>query len=122
MSAAERMTLRKVAERLQLHVLTGHDGLDREVLGGYAGDMLSDVIANAHPGALWVTMHTHKNVVGVAVMKDLAGIIVVHGRHPDPGTIQKAAEERVAVMVSERGAFDTIGSLSALFNNGTTPG
>jgi hypothetical protein len=116
------MTLKYVAERLRLNVLTGHRGLDRVVQGGYAGDLLSDVIANATAGSVWVTMHTHKNIVGVAVLKNLAGIIVVQGRQPDPVTVQKASDEHVVMMVSDRPAFETTGSLSALLAGSAPPG
>ncbi|MCX6143806.1 MAG: DRTGG domain-containing protein [Ignavibacteriales bacterium] len=113
------MKLKDVVERLHLSVLTGQDRLDQVVTGGYASDLLSDVIANSRPNSVWVTMHIHENIVAVAVLKDLAGIIIVQGRQPAPETLQKAAKEKVVIMVSDLPAFETIGKLSPLFEGGT---
>jgi hypothetical protein len=113
------MTLKDVVERLHLSVRTGQDRLEQVVTGGYASDLLSDVIANGKADSVWVTMHTHENIVAVAVLKDLAGIIIVQGRQPAPETLQKAAKEKVAIIVSDLPAFETIGKLSSLFDGGT---
>ena len=65
------MLLKDVAGNLGLELLTAsEDGA--EVVGGYASDLLSDVLANAKGGTLWVTNQKHQNVVGVAVMLGLA--------------------------------------------------
>jgi hypothetical protein len=113
------MTLRDIVERLHLSVPTGQEHLDKIVSGGYASDLLSDVIANGKEGSVWVTMHTHDNIVAVAVLKDLAGIIIVQGRQPAPETLQKARKEKVVILVSDLPAFETIGKLSTLFDGGT---
>ena len=113
------MTLKDIVERLHLSVRTGQDRLDQIVSGGYASDLLSDVIANGKTDFVWVTMHTHENIVAVAVLKDLAGIIIVQGRQPAPETIQKGIKEKVTIMVSDLPAFETIGKLSSLFCGGT---
>jgi hypothetical protein len=113
------MTLKDVVSRMHLSVRTGQDRLDHIVTGGYASDLLSDVIANAKADSVWVTLHTHENIVAVAVLKDLAGIILVRGRQPAPETIQKATKEKIVIMVSDLPAFETIGKLSSLFDGGT---
>jgi serine kinase of HPr protein (carbohydrate metabolism regulator) len=113
------MTIRDIVEQLHLTVCTGQAHLDRSVTGGYAGDLLSDVIANGTSDSLWVTMHTHENIVAVAVLKDLAGIIIVQGRRPAPQTVHKATQENVVIMVSDRPAFETVSELSTLLRGGT---
>jgi hypothetical protein len=113
------MILRDLVERLHLTVITGQERLDRPVTGGYVGDLLSDVIANGRSDSLWVTMHTHENIVAVAVLKDLAGIIIVQGRQPAPQTLLKATQEKVVVMMSDRPAFETVGELFSLLRGGT---
>ena len=113
------MTLKDVVERLHLSVQTGQDHLDHVVAGGYASDLLSDVIANGKADSVWVTRHTHENIVADAVLKDLAGIIIVQGRQPAPETVQKATQEEVVILVSDLPAFETIGKLSSLFDGGT---
>ena len=112
------MKLRDVVKELQLSVRCGGNRLDQEITGGYAGDLLSDVIANSQAGNIWVTMQMHVNIVAVAVLKDLAGIIIVQGRSPAEDTLKRATEENVPILVSEQQAFDTIGTLYALQSAG----
>ena len=82
--------------------------------GGYASDLLSDVIGNSREGDLWVTLQVHVNIVAVAVMKDLAGIVLVGGREPDEDTIEKAEAEGVPIAVTALSAFDVVGKLYEL--------
>jgi hypothetical protein len=108
------MNLREITQKLQLEVKAGEASLENEVLGGYASDLISDVIANAREGDLWVTLQTHQNTVAVASMKDLAGIVLVGGREPEPETLDKAREEGVTLLVSALPAFELIGRLHDL--------
>jgi hypothetical protein len=108
------MTLREIVERLHLTVQCGADRLEQEVTGGYSGDLLSDVIANSKTGSLWITMQVHVNIVAVAVLKDLAGIIIVQGRQPADDTLKKAGEQHIPILVGDLPAFETAGNLAAL--------
>ncbi len=105
------MNLREIVERLQLEVVAGDRRLSNEVRGVYASDLISDVIANAQEGDLWVTLQTHQNTVAVASMKELAGIVLVNGRDPEEDTLQQAREENVALLGSALPAFEIIGRL-----------
>jgi len=100
--------------QLNLHVRSGQEDLGREVTGGYAGDLLSDVLANAEPGNIWVTLQIHQNIVAVASMKDLSGIILVNGREPEKDTVEKAEAENVVTMVTELPTFELVGRLYGL--------
>jgi Flp pilus assembly protein TadD len=73
------MTVRSIVEALGLEVLNQADP-DREVTSAYASDLLSDVMAHASPGALWLTLQTHSNVAAVAALKELI-VLLVNGRH-----------------------------------------
>ena len=106
------MDLTEIARELQLELRAG--SLRGQVGGGYASDMMSDVIANAHAGDLWVTLQTHQNIVAVASMKELAGIVLVGGREPEPETLQRAEEENIPLMISTLPAFELIGRLYSL--------
>ncbi|RKX28779.1 MAG: serine kinase [Candidatus Zixiibacteriota bacterium] len=108
------MTVTEVIEKLGLHVLTSKEVSDTKVTGGYTCDLLSDVIANSKTGYLWITMQTHQNVLAVAKLKDLAGIIFVNGRQPDKDIIQKANEEHIAVLSTDESAFSISGQLYQL--------
>ena len=105
------MKLADLVDRLNLEVRSAPGRLDDEVTGGYASDLLSDVIANSREGDVWVTLQIHQNIVAVAIMKDLAGIILVSGREPEEDTVGKAEAESIPVMVSRLPAFELVGRL-----------
>ena len=77
-------------------------------------DLLSDVMANSKEGDIWVTLQVHPNIIAVATLKELAGIIIVQGKKPDEETIKKAQQEGVPLMVTEFQAFEIIGKLYQL--------
>jgi len=103
-----------MAEKLNLDVRSAKGSLEREVSGGYASDLLSDVLANSQEGNIWVTLQIHQNIVAIASIKDLAGIILVNKREPEQETVEKAEEENIVIMVSELPAFELIGRLYKL--------
>ena len=84
----------------------GEKGLEREVLCGYCGDLLSDVMANSQPGAVWLTVQSHQNIIAVAVLRELAAIVLVNGRSPDEDTRSKAEEESIPLLVTSLSAYD----------------
>jgi predicted transcriptional regulator len=108
------MTVRDIAQSLDLSVCCGEENLDHEITGGYTGDLMSDVIAHSKSGDIWVTMQAHVNIVAVALLKDLAAIILVNGRHPAEDTLKKAIEENIPVLISNLPAFDITGKLYML--------
>ena len=116
-----KVKLSEIVQSLEFEVKAGDQCLSNEVRGGYASDLLSDVIANAQEGDLWITLQTHQNTVAVASMKALAGIVLVNGRQPEAETLEKAADEDVALLVSALPAFELIGRLYKLGLSGMRP-
>ncbi len=108
------MKLSDLIEKLSLEVKTPETDLSREVTGGYVSDMLSDVLANAEAGYVWVTFQSHVNVVAVASLKGISGIILVRNRLPAEDTLKKAAAENIPVMATSLPAFELVGRLYAL--------
>jgi hypothetical protein len=72
---------------------------------------MSDVIAHSQEGDLWITLQAHQNIVAVASMNGIAGIILVHGREPEEETIAKAQAEGLPLMVSTLPTFELAGRL-----------
>jgi predicted transcriptional regulator len=110
------MKLGDLAGKLSLKVLSYNEGLQREVSGGYSSDMLSDVLANSLEGNIWITLQTHTNIVAVADLKNLAGIIIVNDRQPDDETLKKAATEKIAIMTTNMSAFESAGMIYKLLS------
>ncbi len=113
------MTLERLVEELGLKCKCCWEKLKTtEVKGGYAGDLLSDVMANSQAGNVWVTRQVHMNIVAVASLKDLAGIIIVQGANPEKETIDKAGREGIPIMVSELPEFELVGRIYQLLGKG----
>lgn len=105
------MKLRDIISELKLQVKVGADSLDNEITGGYASDLLSDVLANSKEGNIWITLQTHQNIVAVASIKDISGIVIINNREPAEETIIKAEEMNIPILVSSLTAFEAIGRL-----------
>ena len=106
------MVVREVAEKLGLQILAS--GAEQPVTGGYVSDLLSDVIANAEEGWLWITVQRHVNIVAVAQLKKLAGIIVSGGIEPEAAVLERARQEGIFVLSARANSFHTAGKLYAL--------
>ncbi|MBI4690059.1 MAG: serine kinase [Nitrospirae bacterium] len=108
------MKLQEIVDSLSLDVRTQGTDLNREVSGGYVSDLLSDVIGNSKEGNIWITLQTHQNIVAVAALRNLSGVILINGRSPDADTLKKANEEGVSILVSPLPAFEVVGRLYSL--------
>lgn len=108
------MDLKTIVDALELEVKSAGSGLQSEVSGAYVSDLLSDVISNSNKGNLWITLQVHPNIVAVASLKDLSGIILVNGRQPEEQTLKKAKEEKIAVLTSRWPTFQLVGKLYKL--------
>jgi len=108
------MNLAGLVEQLGLQAFTGREELKRAVSGGYVGDLLSDVMAHARQGNLWITIQAHPNIVAVAVFKQLAAIVLVNGREPAAETVQQAEKEGVPILGTPLSAFELVGKLYEL--------
>lgn len=105
------MNLGEIVNKLSLEVKTTRGDMGRPVTGCYISDLLSDVMANAEGGEVWITLQTHPNIVAVAVLKDLAGIIITNSRTPENETLKKAEEEGITIAVSSESTFEAGGRL-----------
>ena len=110
------MKLHEIVKELGLEIKSKVSNLDNEVYGGYASDLLSDVIANAKKGDIWITLQIHQNIVGVAVLNEVTGIILVNGREPEKETLEKAEAEDIPIFGTELPAFEIIGKLYRLLS------
>ena len=100
------MTVEEMAKSLGCSVASGGSALGREVTAGYCGDLLSWVMGRAASGGAWVTVMGNRNAVAVAVLADIACIILAEGSKLDADAKEKALENGVAVLESDRPAFE----------------
>lgn len=102
-----KITVSDLADRCGFEVLHGGEALEKQVTGGFCGDLLSWVMGRAAPGCAWITVMGNENAVAVAVLIEAACIILVQGAEIDEKAFSKACENNVAVLKSKYGAFET---------------
>lgn len=108
------MKVENLIKALDLTSFTGDTGTSRPVAGGYTCDLLSDVMGHSQAGQVWITLQTHKNVMAVASLRDLAAVIIVNGLKPNDDMLEQALEEKIPVLGTYESAFDVSGKLFKL--------
>ena len=99
------MTVKALADQLSLTTLCMPEG-DREMEGGYCGDLLSWVMSRAKSGDAWVTIMTNVNVVAVATLTEPAAIILAEGVTLQDDAVESADENGITVISSPLPAYE----------------
>jgi len=113
------LTVRDLAERLQLKILAGEDATDRDVQGCYTGDLLSWVMGRAQEGDAWLTVMGNINAIAVATLADTACIILTENAPLDEAARQKAQQQQVAVLQTEENSYHTAIHIHQLLGDGS---
>ncbi|MBE6556775.1 MAG: hypothetical protein E7664_03400 [Ruminococcaceae bacterium] len=107
------MTVRQVCDALALRPVAMPNP-DREVTGGYAGDLLSWVMSRAEEGDAWITIMSNVNTLAVATLTDPACIILAEGVSPDEGVAERAEQQGINLLCSQLPAFALCAAVSEL--------
>lgn len=113
------MKVEDIIGPLELEIYAGKEGLHRDITGGYVSDLLSDVMGNSDQGNVWITLQTHKNIMAVASLKDIAAIICVRGLKPDSDTVEASEKEGIPLLGTCENTFDISGKLFNLISRET---
>ncbi len=106
------MKLREVAELVGAGFLTGEELADREVSAAFAADLLSDVLAMVREeGVLLITGTVTAQVVRVAEVMNLAGVLFVRGKLPAKSTVDYAAAAGIPLLATPRTMYEACGVL-----------
>jgi len=68
-------------------------------------------MGNAPIGCIWLTVQTHQNIVAVAVLREMAAIVLSGDQQPDQETVDKANEEGIPILLWPAAAFDLAGQV-----------
>lgn len=107
------MKVKEFIEKLNLKVLTEGD-LEREVTGCYCGDLLSWVMSRAREGDAWLTVMGNINAVAVGVLSDCACIILTENAPLDEAAKEKALDQGVLFLSSDKNAYHLSVEISKL--------
>lgn len=100
------MTIQELREHCGLTVLTEPDGAEaQEITGCYIGDFLSWAMGKISAGDVWVTVMGNVNALAVAALTDAACVVLAEGAKLDPDALEKAAQQEITVLASERSSY-----------------
>ena len=106
------MTTQDVIEKVGLKAVSRFE--HREINGVFVSDMISDVMAGAKPGNLWLTVQTHKSIVPAANLVDVSAIVITSGKEIPHETIEIANKHNIAILATDLPTFDIVGKLYEL--------
>lgn len=107
------MNIKEIAGKLGYETVT-MPCPEAEVTGGYAGDLLSWVMARASRGNIWVTVMTNSNIVAVATLAEVSAIVIADGEALPQSIAALAEEHNINVLRSEKPAFETSAEIGKL--------
>lgn len=108
------MKVRELIREFPAEVLSGEENLDRTIVRGFTGDMMSHALVNGGKGDVWITFQTRINVAAIATKKEMACVILVQNRKMAGEALKKAREIGLPVLSTPLSAFETIGRLYRL--------
>lgn len=100
------MTIRELMDVTGATNLTPEVETGKEVSSGYTCDLLSWVMAHGQAGMAWITVQTHMNVIAVASLMEMSAVIIPEGIEMEAASLEKAREEGVTVLSSQKTAFE----------------
>ncbi len=109
------MTVATLIERLSLEEVHVADR-DREVTGGYAGDLLSWVMGRAREGDAWVTIMTNINVLAVASLADVACVVLAENVPVEADVLQAAAAKGITLLRSQESTYEVCKQIGAVLD------
>ncbi len=105
------MTVNEFSVKHGLNALCLPDG-EREITGGYVGDLLSWVMGRANAGDAWITIMSNQNIVAVASLADVACIILAEGVTADADVVSTAEKRGINILSSQADSFSLAATLA----------
>lgn len=79
---------------------------ERKLSRIFCCDLLSIAMSRAPADGVWITVMGNRNTLAVASLTETACIVLAEGVSFDSGTLEKAADEGIAVLATELPVFD----------------
>ena len=107
------MNVSQMAQMLELCTIT-MPCPEREIKGGYTGDLLSWVMGRVSEDQAWITIMSNINITAVASLADVSCIILAEGVNVDEEVRATAASKNVNILSSELSSYELCVKLSEL--------
>jgi hypothetical protein len=92
------MRLDEIAKALDFMIINGDKEKEIDFSGVYICDLMSMVMANAKKDQVWITIHTHINVIAVALLTEVAFVLIPENINVEEMSISKAKEEGIVIL------------------------
>ncbi|MDK2896386.1 MAG: hypothetical protein PWP04_506 [Candidatus Atribacteria bacterium] len=112
------LKVNEIIAPLQAEVLAAGE-MEAELTGGYCGDLLSDVMGNAHDGSVWITIQSHPNVIAVATLVGIPCVVITNWAEVENDTLERARAEKITVIRTHFTSYQAVSVLSGLGIPGT---
>jgi len=110
------LTVKQLSDACGFTPVVMGEGADAVVSGVYACDLISWVIGRAEESSALVTVMTNVNVIAVAAMADLSCVILTEGVKLDANALEKAEQNGIPVLVSDKTTYETCVLLSKVLD------
>jgi len=109
------MNVKELKEKLDLQYIC-NEGLaeTKDVTGCYCGDLLSWVMSRATEGDAWLTVMGNVTSIGVAVLADVACIILTENAPADLDAVKRAEENEVIILGTDKNSYEIAVEISKL--------
>lgn len=105
------MTVSLLAEKCGFDFVTLPEP-DREVCGGYVGDLLSWVMGRARENCAWITIMSNVNIVAVASLADVSCVILSEGVSLEESVIKTATDKGVNILSTSLNSYEAAALIS----------
>lgn len=109
------MKVSEIVEKVEGRLITPHTTPEREIFCAFAADLISDILMCTKESTLLLTGLTNPQVIRLADMIDLEGIIFVRGKVPSQEILNMAKERDLPIIITTFTMFKTAG---VLFSSG----
>ncbi|HNW24601.1 MAG TPA: transcriptional regulator [Candidatus Cloacimonas sp.] len=105
------MTLQDIVELLEAEVLYEGADLSKEVPCAFSSDLISDILMCTKESTLLLTGLTNNQVIRLADMIDLIGIVFVRGKKPMQDVIEMGKERGLPMIATNMTLYRSSGIL-----------
>lgn len=110
------MTVQNLIESELFEVIHSGSNVNKTITTPFCCDLLSIAMGKAPEGCAWVTVMGNINTLAVAALADAACIILAEGISLDDAALQKAKEQEITVLRTEKPVFDGALAVYGLMN------
>ena len=108
------MTIKELSTSLSFPMICGEGEKDCESV--YCGDLLSVVMGKAPENSVWITVMGNINSIAVALLTDVACIIIADNMELDEAANAKAKQQNITVLLSKQDIFTTAKAVDICIN------